>query len=104
MGSCALSAPGYRGSLCDHFDGRKFHNVPAGDRPGVGGFLRWQLSRERRPWRKWVDAAPGPKPGRKGSAGPGLGQEPDDLLRELGSGVLLDEVAGVLDPHHLLPS
>jgi L-ascorbate metabolism protein UlaG (beta-lactamase superfamily) len=49
---CAISGPRYRGASSDHFDGKRFRNmrdVPSG---GFGGFLKWQLSRQRGPWRQ----------------------------------------------------
>jgi L-ascorbate metabolism protein UlaG (beta-lactamase superfamily) len=56
-----LAAPHYRGPESDHFDGRRFHNHPSGW-PVEGSFLKWQLTKERNPWPKWIDDPPGPAP------------------------------------------
>ncbi len=73
-GSCvatrATSAgPGWRGVKSDHFDGERFFN-PRG--PGVnsfGDFLKWQRTREARPWPAKVDNAVTPRlPERVGDA------------------------------------
>lgn len=56
-----IAAPHYRGPRSDHFDGRRFHNLPSGW-PWDANFLKWQLNRQNGPWRKWVEAKPGAKP------------------------------------------
>jgi len=56
-----FAAPRYRGPHSDHFDGRRFHNLHPGWQT-ERSFLKWQATRERGGWRRWVDAAPGPKP------------------------------------------
>lgn len=64
VGACVLGAPRYEGPVSDHFDGERFHNpnhARLGDH-GFGAFLRWQLERERGPWRSYEDAPPGRKP------------------------------------------
>ena len=58
----ALSAPRYRGSPTDHFDGRRFHNLELPRRKGVLGFWRWQLTRQLGYWNKWTDSQPGNPP------------------------------------------
>jgi L-ascorbate metabolism protein UlaG (beta-lactamase superfamily) len=58
---CALSGPGWRGPVTDHFDGKHFQNgrpVPHG---GFGRFLEWRWSRHPSPWVDRNDP-PGPKP------------------------------------------
>jgi L-ascorbate metabolism protein UlaG (beta-lactamase superfamily) len=52
----------YSGPPSDHFDGEHFYNPPFGQ-PRVGaGLFQWLANRQPGPWRKWVDAAPGPIP------------------------------------------
>jgi L-ascorbate metabolism protein UlaG (beta-lactamase superfamily) len=52
----------YTGPPSDHFDGEHFHNPRNQSAPGGGSALRWLLNRQPGPWRKWIDAAPGPIP------------------------------------------
>jgi L-ascorbate metabolism protein UlaG (beta-lactamase superfamily) len=58
----ALSAPRYRGSPTDHFDGSRFHNPELPRRKGFIGFWRWQLTRRPGYWSKWTDSPPGNPP------------------------------------------
>src|ERR1700722_282853 len=52
----------YSGPPSDHFNGEHFYNPPNGQ-PRVGaGLFQWLANRQPGPWRKWVDAAPGPIP------------------------------------------
>lgn len=52
----------YSGPPSNHFDGEHFYNPPIGQ-PRVGaGLFQWLANRQPGPWRKWVDAAPGPIP------------------------------------------
>lgn len=62
IGGCLLAAPAYRGPVSDHFDGERFHNQSPTKQHGFWDFVRWQRTRDRGPWRAFVDAAPGPKP------------------------------------------
>lgn len=55
------AAPHYHGTVTDHFDGVRFHNLDAGIH-GQGSFVKWQMTREPGFWPDWIDAAPGPKP------------------------------------------
>jgi L-ascorbate metabolism protein UlaG (beta-lactamase superfamily) len=59
-----VAAPGYRGAVSDHFDGRLFHNHREGWQ-SEGSFLKWMLTRERGVWREWVEDAPGAVPLRR---------------------------------------
>ena len=60
-----LAGCGYRGPPSDHFDGRRFTNVPAVEEPGLRELVKWGRTRRQGGWRKWVDAPPGsPPPGR----------------------------------------
>jgi L-ascorbate metabolism protein UlaG (beta-lactamase superfamily) len=45
----------------DHFDGERFHNADSGPHT-QGSFLKWQFTRERGQWRKWVNAPRGDAP------------------------------------------
>lgn len=62
---CSLfSAPPYRGPMPTGatFDGERFQNQPPFERRSFGDLLKWQLDRDRGPWRDWTDALPGPPP------------------------------------------
>jgi L-ascorbate metabolism protein UlaG (beta-lactamase superfamily) len=62
IGCCAFSAPGYTGPQSDHFDGEVFHNQDPQEPHGFGDLIKWQMTRDRGPWKEWTDAAPGPPP------------------------------------------
>jgi L-ascorbate metabolism protein UlaG (beta-lactamase superfamily) len=57
----ALSAPGWRGAVSDHFDGRRFRDLRPVPHGGLGAFLRWQRTRRRTPWQD-RHPPPGPPP------------------------------------------
>jgi L-ascorbate metabolism protein UlaG (beta-lactamase superfamily) len=63
-----FAAPRYRGPRSDHFDGDRFHNHQSGWQAGES-FLKWQASRQRGVWRKWVDAPPGAPPEKRVDGG-----------------------------------
>ncbi len=44
------SGPGWRGERSDHFDGKEFFNPRGPTGNTFGNFLKWQRSRQRRPW------------------------------------------------------
>jgi L-ascorbate metabolism protein UlaG (beta-lactamase superfamily) len=52
----------YSGPPSDHFDGEHFYNPSQGRPPGTGSLFKWLTHRQPGPWRKWIDAAPGPIP------------------------------------------
>jgi L-ascorbate metabolism protein UlaG (beta-lactamase superfamily) len=56
-----VAAPHYHGSVSDHFDGKRFHNLESGWQ-SEGSFLKWQLERERGEWPEWIDSRPGTPP------------------------------------------
>ncbi|MGD8532638.1 MAG: MBL fold metallo-hydrolase [Gammaproteobacteria bacterium] len=62
--SCAGPVPRHDGPVTDHFDGRRFYNVPRVEK-GFGEFLKWQFTRESQgTWRRDlapVEAAPPPE-------------------------------------------
>ena len=47
--------PGHKGPRTDHFDGERFFNPGAPAGRSFKDFLRWQRTRERRPWPAWVE-------------------------------------------------
>lgn len=56
-----FASPHYHGPRSDHFDGKRFHNSsPLWQ--SERSFLKWQMTRERGPWREWVDDPAGPRP------------------------------------------
>ncbi|AKU89706.1 MBL fold metallo-hydrolase [Vulgatibacter incomptus] len=59
---CVTSSPRFRGPTSDHFDGRRFRNVPSTPQPKTGTILGWLVSR-RPPLRpRLSEAAPVPRP------------------------------------------
>lgn len=62
LGACGLSAPPYGGPRSEHFDGRRFHNVPPTQNPGFRDLLRWRRSRAHVDWGPRRDVPPGPPP------------------------------------------
>jgi L-ascorbate metabolism protein UlaG (beta-lactamase superfamily) len=46
--------PGYDGPPSDHFDGYRFFNPGAKTGRSFRDFLRWQRTRQRKPWPEWV--------------------------------------------------
>lgn len=56
------AAAPWTGPVSDHFDGHRFTNI--GNVPEKTGrdVLKWQLTSHKRPWLRWIDEAPGPKP------------------------------------------
>lgn len=52
----------YSGPVSDHFDGRKFHNVPPFPDHTTRDMFRWTFNRKRGTWHEWVSAPYGPKP------------------------------------------
>ena len=59
----------YSGPPSDHFDGEHFYNPSQGRPPGTGSLFKWLTHRQPGPWRKWIDAAPGPIPPDRVSGG-----------------------------------
>ena len=56
-----VAAPPYHGPVTDHFDGKRFHNLQSGWQI-EGSFLKWQMTKNPRPWPEWIDSPPGPRP------------------------------------------
>lgn len=69
LGCCSFSAPRYRGPKSDHFDGDRFTNIGGARQGNFGQTLRFLMSRDIGPWRKWTDAPPGPPPPRRVAQG-----------------------------------
>ena len=67
IGGCLFAAPTYRGTASGHFDGKRFHNQSEreDEAGGFGSFLKWQLTREKGPWRDFAAAPFGPPPPRR---------------------------------------
>lgn len=64
-----ISAPAYHGPVSDHFDGKHFHNITPADPKGFLSIIKWGLTKDEGPWRKWVNADPGPAPEKRISKG-----------------------------------
>jgi L-ascorbate metabolism protein UlaG (beta-lactamase superfamily) len=47
--------PGYDGPASDHFDGQVFFNPASGAGRSFKDFLRWQWTRRRSPWPRWIE-------------------------------------------------
>jgi L-ascorbate metabolism protein UlaG (beta-lactamase superfamily) len=48
--SGCFGAPGYTGPETPHFDGTRFHNVPASEPPGVLDLIAWKWNPDDIPW------------------------------------------------------
>jgi L-ascorbate metabolism protein UlaG (beta-lactamase superfamily) len=46
--------PGFKAPPGDHFDGRRFFNPGAPAGRSFGDFLRWQFTRRKAPWPRWI--------------------------------------------------
>lgn len=68
VGCFVFSAPGYRGPVTDHFDGRRFHNTPPLSHHSFFEFLRWRFGRSVTPWTP-QETLPGPPPPRRVEGG-----------------------------------
>lgn len=66
---CFYSAPRYRGPKSDHFDGKRFQNIPPTQHAGFTDMVRWLSNREQGPWEAWRDIAPSPPPPRRVAGG-----------------------------------
>ncbi|MGM9506431.1 MBL fold metallo-hydrolase [Larkinella sp. GY13] len=65
-----ISAPGYKGPVTDHFDGKQFHNYNGARAKGLMEALEWMLSgSDKKPWGAFRNEPPGPRPpGRVGGS------------------------------------
>jgi L-ascorbate metabolism protein UlaG (beta-lactamase superfamily) len=61
-GGWYFSAAGWRGPVTDHFDGTRFRNILPRNPVQLMRGASWWLTRERKPWTRSPDAAPGPRP------------------------------------------
>jgi L-ascorbate metabolism protein UlaG (beta-lactamase superfamily) len=58
-----ISAPGYKGPVTDHFDGKQFHNYNGAKAKGLGEAIKWMLSsNDKKPWGAFRNEPPGPPP------------------------------------------
>lgn len=57
-----FSAPGHRGPVTKHFDGKKFHNISGVEVKGFKSTLKWSLERDLEPWHKNYETDFGSKP------------------------------------------
>jgi L-ascorbate metabolism protein UlaG (beta-lactamase superfamily) len=64
-----FSAPKYRGTPSDHFDGRQFHNVPPTEHAGFTAMLKWMTNREEGLWDEWREITPAPPPPQRVTGG-----------------------------------
>lgn len=53
-----FAAPKYRGPKSDHFDGKRFHNLPATRHAGFFDMVRWLTHRQHGPWDAWREIVP----------------------------------------------
>lgn len=59
-----FAAPKYRGPKSNHFDGKRFHNVPSTEHAGFIDMVRWLTHREHGPWDTWREITPSVPPPR----------------------------------------
>ena len=57
-----LSAPGYKGEISDHFNGKVFVNPGSVKAKGLGDVIKWSTNRKRQPWEEITDVKKWPKP------------------------------------------
>lgn len=57
-----FSAPGYRGALSDHFNGKTFSNYDGVRQEGTTAVLRWMMNRDRTPWQEDLSERYGKRP------------------------------------------
>jgi len=60
-----LSAPKYKGSISDHFDGKRFFNPNGAHAAGVRDVLKWMFTRRRGHWSRVDNVSFGHKPAEK---------------------------------------
>jgi L-ascorbate metabolism protein UlaG (beta-lactamase superfamily) len=60
-----FAAPKYRGPKSDHFDGKRFHNVPPTRHAGFTDMLKWLTNRDEGRWAKWLEITPAAPPPRR---------------------------------------
>jgi len=60
-----VSAPKYKGSVSDHFNGSTFVNPGNVQAKGLKDVIRWAMNREKEPWMEELNAPVGPKPANK---------------------------------------
>lgn len=54
-----IAAPGYTGTVSDHFDGEVFYNPDVTANKGFLDFIQWQFSRDRGEWDEYTETEPG---------------------------------------------
>lgn len=57
-----FGAEPYAGPESDHFDGKKFHNIPPGPDHSTMEMLKWSFNRKEGYWPGWISSEYGPKP------------------------------------------
>ncbi len=50
--SHSFDAPGYKGNISDHFDGKRFYNKNRSPK-SFGKFLKWQMTEDKAIWPNW---------------------------------------------------
>jgi L-ascorbate metabolism protein UlaG (beta-lactamase superfamily) len=71
LSGCLMATTARPGtSYDDHFDGKRFYNVPDRSHSGIGDLIEWQLSRDAGHWDEpRSDIEPGPPPPREVAVG-----------------------------------
>lgn len=57
-----ISAPGYKGPVSDHFNGKKFNNPTGIKSQGLIAVLKWAMNRDKGVWRELKEIKPYDKP------------------------------------------
>ncbi len=91
---CALSAPGWRGPVSDHFDGTHFFVKGAPEMKGVSDAVRWARTRHPGAWSAYRDVPVGPPPPREA----GVGKMRVTFINHATTLVQLDDVNVLTDP------
>lgn len=62
LGAWWFSTPPYRGPVSDHFDGRRFRNLPRVPHNEFRDVAKWMSTRRPGAWEPYRDVPPGPRP------------------------------------------
>ena len=87
-GALGCAGGRHRGPPSDHFDGRRFHNLPDHKEPSFADFVRWRRTRKLGVWPDFVDVPSRPPP-------PPRVQCPDLRVTFVNHSTLLVQTAGL---------
>lgn len=80
--------PRWEGPTTDHFDGKRFSNLPPVEQPRFRDLLKWRRTKDPGHWPEFVNAEPGPMP-------PALVQCDDLRVTFINHSTVLVQTAGI---------